>query len=440
MSGQDKVSSRKPELNRDQSAILKSAQNKAAIRLIPLLGLGYLFNYIDRTNIGFAALEMNADLGLTATTFGFAAGIFYLGYCLCEVPSNLALVRYGARRWLARIMVSWGLLSALTAAAVGPNSFYLIRFLAGIAEAGFYPGVIFFLTTWFPAAARARIFSWFIVAIPLSSVISGPLSTSLLSLDGIGGLHGWQWMFIIEGLPAAVLGFICYRFLVDRPEDAAWLTPEEKTALRSALDREQASKALQAHRLWDVLVDPRVLLLSASYFCFLVGVLGITIWLPQILQGAGLSTMEIGLMSSLPYIGACVAMVVAAGAIDRSRRYVRAYAVGCLVGAAGFAVSVISGSLIWAMLGIAIALAGMNGARPAFFSIPPLFLHGTAAAAGIAMINSVGNMGGFVGPYLMGWLRDQTGSYVAGLLGLSVMLVLSALFVCAVRVERKPDR
>jgi MFS family permease len=322
-------------------------------------------------------------------------------------------------------MISWGVLSAATAAVVGPNSFYAARIMCGIAEAGFFPGVIYFLSGWFPVAARARILAWFMLAIPLSSVISGPLSTALLDLDGRAGLAGWQWLFLVEGLPACVLGVITLLCLPNSPNEAAWLKPDEHAALELALGQDRTHN--QHGSVMAALLDPRVLILSLAYFCFIVGVLGIGIWLPQMLKDFGLHTQEIGVVSALPYLFAAVAMVLWARFVDRSRRYLKHYVLGCLVAAGGFALSISSPTLVVATLGITVAVIGLNAARAPFFSIPPRFLAGAAAAGGVALINSFGNVGGFVGPYLMGWLKDSTGSFSAGLALLSAFLGASAL-------------
>lgn len=406
-----------------QDALTQSAIKTAAWRLIPLLAIGYLVSYIDRANVGFAALTMNKDLGLSATQFGFAGGMFYVGYCLLELPSNLALRRFGARRWLARIMITWGLAAAGTAWAVGPHSFYLMRMLTGACEAGFFPGVIYYLWTWFPAEVRARTFAWFIVANPLSSVVSGLVSGPLLKMDGLLGLSGWRWLLICEGLPACLLGIYTLFALPDRPRDAHWLTPEQQTALESRLASECHPDAKRD--LWAAMRDPRVLILSVSYFCLITGVLGVTLWLPQILKERGLSNIEIGFASALPYLLASIGIVVWSVSIDRTRRFLANHVVGCFVAAIGFAMSVASDSLPIVLAGVSVALIGMNGCRPAFFSILPTLLQGAAAAGAIALINSIGNLGGFLGPYMVGWLKDTTGSFTAGMYGLAAMLALA---------------
>jgi MFS transporter, ACS family, tartrate transporter len=411
--------------------LLTSAIRKAAWRLIPLLCVAYIVSYIDRTNVGFAALTMNRDLGLTPRQFGFAAGMFFVGYCLCELPSNLALQKYGARRWIARIMITWGFAAAATALAVGPISYNVIRFITGVAEAGFYPGVIFYIATWFPVAVRGRIMAWFVVAVPLSSVISGPVSTALLHMDGIAGRSGWQWLFIVEGLPACVLGVVTLRMLADRPEEAHWLTDDEKRALRAQLDAEHHAETKKD--LWPALKDPRVLILSLAYFFFVTGSIGVNVWLPQILKRYGLSNLEIGFISALPYLLGAIALILWSYLLDRSRKYLKHYVIGCCVAGTGFFLSVAFGSLWPAVAGVSVALIGMSGARPAIFCIPPCFLSGAAAAGGIALINSFGNLGGFLGPYVIGWLRETTGSFNAGLYFLSGSLVLSALLAYSVR-------
>jgi ACS family tartrate transporter-like MFS transporter len=407
------------------------AIRKAAWRLIPLLCVAYIISYIDRTNVGFAALTMNPDLGLSPKQFGFAAGMFFVGYCLFELPSNLALHKFGARRWLARIMITWGLAAAATSLAVGPVSYNIIRFVTGVAEAGFYPGAIYFIATWFPVTVRGRILAWFVVAVPLSSVISGPISTALLQMDGIAGLHGWQWLFIVEGMPACVLGLVTLYRLADRPEHAPWLTQDEKLALRAQLDAEQHAETRKD--LWPALKDARVLMLALAYFFFVTGTIGVNIWLPQILKPYGLSTLEIGFISALPYLVGAIALILWSLLLDRSRKYLKHYVIGCCVSAAGFLLSVAFDSLWLAIAGVSLALIGMGGARPAIFCIPPRFLAGAAAAGGIALINSIGNLGGFLGPYAIGWLRETTGSFDAGLYFLAGSLALSGLLALSVR-------
>ena len=419
-----------------ESILASQAAGQAVWRLIPLLAVGYLISYIDRTNIGFAALTMNKELGISATQFGFAAGMFYVGYVLFELPSNLALRRFGARRWLARIMITWGLAAAGTAFVRGPVSFYCFRALVGACEAGFYPGVMYYLSTWFPADVRARTFAWFNMSNPLSSVISGPLSATLLQMDGIQGLEGWRWLLICEGLPACLLGLVTLYMLPDRPRDARWLSPEQQDALESRLAAEDRPGI--THDLVAAIRDPRVLIMTASYFCLIVGILGVTLWLPQILKQRGLTTMQIGFASALPYLLATVGMVVSSVYMDRSRKFLASHVIGCWVGATGFALSVAVDSLPIMLAGVSVALIGMNACRPAFFSILPTFVQGAAAAGTFALINSIGNLGGFFGPTMIGWLKDRTGSFTAGMFGLAGILVLAgAIALVLPFVERR---
>lgn len=416
--------------------LLQSAIRKNVWRLVPILAIGYFFNYIDRTNVGFSALTMNRDLGLTSAQFGTAAGLFFVGYCVLEVPSNLALYRFGARRWLARIMVSWGILSAACALVTGPTSFYWLRILTGAAEAGFFPGVLFYLSSWFPAQYRVRVLSWFLVAIPISSVVGGPMSVAILALDGLWGLRGWQWLFVLEGLPACVMGVTTLCLLRDSPKDAHWLTPEERAILIAVLAHETTSRPKK-----DVLAalkDKKVLILTGILFSYWIGINGIAIWLPLILKGHNLSNMEVGLLSAVPYLVGSVAMIYWARYMDKSGQHLLNLTAACLVAGIGLAVSVLYDSLFPAMFGMTIAVIGLSSVRPAFYSLPSRYLTGVAAAGGMALINAVGSLGGYVGASMMGVLKDETGSFVAGTLAMSVMLVVAAaLTMLLKRVTRE---
>ncbi len=393
---------------------------------MPILTISYVLNYLDRNNIAFAALRMNTDVGLTATEFGVGAGVLFLGYCFFEIPSNLALYRFGARLWLSRIMITWGFISAATIFVVGPYSFYALRLLLGAAEAGFFPGVAFYLATWFPKEYRTRMVAWFMVAVPVSSVIGGPVSGLLLEMDGMWGLAGWKWLFLLEGLPVVIVGFLLLRVLSDRPEDAHWLTEEERRIVRARLESERRPK--EVRHLAGAFKDVRVLILAGVQFGFLVGSYGIGIWLPQMLREAKLSNLEIGFLTSASYALACVGMVLWASHVDRHGRKILHLGLSCALSAAGFLGAVLFADTFWiAVVGITVALIGMNGARALFWSIPPRFLTGVAAAGGLAFINSIGTMGGFVGPTVMGWLTDKTGSFSAGLLAMSSFLLLAAL-------------
>ena len=366
---------------------------------------------------------MNAELGLTATQFGRAAGILFLGYCFFEVPSNIALYRVGPRIWLARIMITWGLISAATIFVTGALSLYLLRFLLGVAEAGFFPGVAFYLGTWFPSAYRTRMIAWFMVAVPISSVVAGPVSGELLRMDGILGMAGWKWLFLLEGLPVAVLGLVALRVLADRPEQATWLTDAERTIVRDRIGGERRER--EVRHLGAALKDVRVLILAGVQFGFLVGSYGVGLFLPQILKLGNLSDREVGYLSSGAYVVATVGMIVWAGQVDRRGGKIVNLALACFVSAVGFLWSIASSNFWVAFVGLTVALTGINAARGIFWTIPPRFLTGIAAAGGLAFINSIGTMGGFVGPYMMGWLTDRTGSYTAGLAAMAGFLLLA---------------
>jgi len=405
---------------------------KIGWRLMPILTLSYILNYLDRTNVSFAALTMNEAIGLTATQFGVGAGIFFLGYCLLEVPSNLVLYRVGARVWISRIMISWGIVSAAMSLAVGPSSFYFLRALLGAAEAGFFPGVAFYLATWFPAEYRTRIVAWFMVAIPISAVIGGPVSGLLLSMDGTWGLAGWQWLFIAEGLPAVLVGLSLLWLMFDSPENTAWLTEDEKRIVRNRLQAEQRPKEVKHLSL--AVVDVRVLILAGIQFGFLVGSYGIGIFMPQILDTGRLTDVQIGFVTSGCYLVASVGMIVWAGYVDRGHSKVVNLALACGLSAIGFLGAIAFADSLWLSVPwMAVAVTGINGARAIFWTIPPRFLTGVAAAGGLAFINSIGTAGGFVGPTIMGWLTDLTGSFSAGLLAMSGFLLASATLAWTLR-------
>jgi sugar phosphate permease len=394
-------------------------------RLMPVILVAYVFNYLDRNNIGFASLTMNADLGLSATQYGIGAGMFFVGYCFFELPSNLVLYRVGARVWLARIMITWGLVSAATVFVRGPASFYTMRLLLGAAEAGFFPGVAFYLARWFPGEYRTRAVAWLMTAVPVSSVIAGPLSGLLLEMNGVWGIAGWKWLFILEGIPVVIVGLIALRTLTERPEDATWLSDEERRILRQRLDAER--KPREVHRLGAALSDVRVLTLAGVQFGFLVGSYGAGLWLPQMLKAGRLTNIEVGLVSSASYVLATVALIAWGGYVARRGHAVLNLTIACALSAVGFVLAVAFADRFWvSMAFITLAIVGINGARGLFWGIPPRFLSGVAAAGGLAFINSIGTMGGFVGPTVMGWLSDQTGSYAAGLIAMGGFLLLAA--------------
>ena len=403
----------------------RAAFLKAAWRIVPFVTFGYLLNYMDRNNVGFAALTMNRETGLTATQFGFGAGILFLGYSTCEIPSNIALYHFGARRWLARIMITWGIVSAATAFVAGPRSWYVLRLLLGIAEAGYFPGVTYYLATWFPAEYRARMLAWFLIAVPASTVVGGPVSGLLLQMNGVAGMSGWQWLFFVEGLPVVLLGLAALWLLPDRPEDATFLTAEERLLVRAALDREPRER--EKRHLATALKDPRVLLLAASQFGFIAGSYAIGIWLPQIMKDARLSNLQIGFVTGGCYLLASVAMIAWAEWVARTGKKITHLALACLASAIGLLLAVVFPNFWVSLAWITLALIGTTSARAILWTIPTRFLTGLAAAGGLAFINSVATIGGFVGPYAMGWLRDATGSFSAGLIAMAGLLMVSTL-------------
>lgn len=420
-----------------KEALRQSVMRKNAWRLLPLLTLAFVFNYIDRTSVGFAAFTMNKDIGLTATQFGLGAGILFAGYCFFEVPSNLALYKYGARRWLARIMITWGIAAGAAAFVQGPASFYLLRFLLGVAEAGFFPGVTFLLACWFPAQYRTRVLALFMLGVPLSSVVGGPLSAYLLEMDGLLHLHGWQWMFLLQGLPAMLIGVAVLVYLRDHPRDAHWLTDDERRELLEMLaeePRERPRKALLA-----ALKDGRVLLLAAIQFGFVLGSYGIGIWLPLILKGHGLSNISVGYLSTIPYVVAVIGMTIWAQIVDVTGKKILNLLLSCLVGAIGLYASTLWKDLTLELMGMSIAVMAVSAARAIFWTIPTRFLTGVAAAGGLAFINSIGTFGGLVGPTLMGTLKDMTGSFSAGIWAMAGILCLSALLTSTLWLFMKKE-
>ncbi len=399
-------------------------------RVIPLLMICYAVAYLDRVNIGFAALTMNQDLGFTATVFGAGAGIFFFGYVLFEVPSNLLLASFGARRCIARIMIGWGLVAAGTAFVAGPTSFYIVRFVLGAAEAGFFPGVLFYLTLWFPNAYRGRIMGLFMTSIPLSVIFGAPISGLLLGLDGLAGLHGWQWLFIIEGLPAVVLGVVVVFFLVDEPVAARWLNETERSWLTNQLLSERAAtEAVGQMSVGRVLVNPRVLILALVYFGLITCTVGISFWLPQIVKGMGLGNAATGFVTAIPSIAGMIGMLTIGRRSDRTgeRRYHCAF--GLAFGAAGLVASTMVSDPVSRIAAFSVAAYGLQGGQPVFWAIPSALLAGPAAAAGLALINSIGSLAGFSGPFLIGRIRDVTGSFSLGMMTLALFASMSAVIV-----------
>jgi sugar phosphate permease len=401
---------------------------KVTLRLIPFLGLCYFIAYLDRVNLSFAALQMNRALGLSHAAYGFGAGLFFIGYCLCEVPSNLLLHGMGARRWIARIMLCWGLCAGAMAFVQGERSFYLLRLLLGAAEAGFYPGIVFFITLWFPSAFRGRIFGLFIAAIPLSGIIGAPLSGLLLHIRGFLGLQGWQWLFLLEALPAILLAPVVLRRLEDSPRDAHWLAAEERDWLVRRLAEERAAvETGRRYALSEALANPIVLLLAAAYFTNVCLLNGITFFLPQIVRGFGLSEVETGCVVAIPSLLGLVAVIWWGRRSDaRGERFGHAAAANILGGAA-LLVSVLVHGAVLRMLGLSIAFASTLCFVVPFWAIPGSFLTGAAAAGGIAAISALGVSGGFVSPWFVGLLRDATGNFDAGLGAVGCLAVVAGI-------------
>jgi ACS family tartrate transporter-like MFS transporter len=425
---------------------------KVSARLIPFLMICYFVAYLDRVNVGFAALTMNKSLGLTATMYGFGSGIFFVTYFLFEVPSNLALDRFGARKWIARIMFSWGILSALMAfipnIAQGTGlgneaTFYILRALLGFAEAGFFPGIIFYLTLWYPSVYRGRIVGAFMAAIPLSSAIGSPISGMILGMHGIAGLEGWQWLFVIEAAPALVLAFVTYFYLTDLPADAQWLEVDERAWLRDRLDAERRQReTAQTLSVWEVMRNPRVWALALVYFGLVACNYGVGFWLPQIIKAFGLSNFATGWVTAIPYAIGAIFMVWYGYHSDATGERKGHTAIGLLIAAAGIAASTLTGNPTLTIIAFTIGACGVFGTLPVFWTLPTAVLSGTAAAAGIAAINSIGNLAGFAGPYAMGWIKDQTGSFTGGLLLIAALAIIAMAIVLALghnpALERTP--
>ncbi len=415
-----------------EAAIEKSAMRKIYMRLLPFAIFTYFLAYIDRINVSFAGLTMRGDLGMSATAFGFAAGTFYWGYFIFEVPSNVIMEKVGARLWIARIMITWGIFAGLTAMVTGSTSFSVVRFLLGVAEAGFFPGIVLYFTYWFPAHHHARIVSGFLIGLPIAVAGGAPISTALLSLEGVWGLHGWQWMYIAEAIPTIVIGVVTLFVLTDRPEQARFLTAEEKTWLSTKLHAERRAKeAVRTFTMWQGMFDKKVLLLALNYFGIVVASLGVLIFVPQIIKSLGtMSNMAVGWLTMIPYISGGIGLVLWGKISDRMNERRWNLLAACLVSTIGLIIAGMTMGTWWAMVGLCIATFGFYGSKGPFWSMPPMFLTGTAAAASIAWINSIGNLGGFFGPWYVGVMKDMTDSYAGGLYGLALLCAISSA-VCA---------
>jgi ACS family tartrate transporter-like MFS transporter len=416
---------------------------KVSWRLLPLVVVLYCVAYIDRTNVSFAALTMNKDLGLTAYVYGLGAGIFFLGYFLFEIPSNLILEKTGARIWIARIMITWGLISALTAFATGPTSFLVLRFLLGAAEAGFFPGMILYFTYWYPSGYRGRVISTLFIAQPIANALAAIVSGTILdNIDGVLGLKGWQWVFILEALPAILIAFLVLAMLTDRPAVAPWLAADERTWLEERL-AEERQKIDSVHRLslWEALGDPRVFALSMMYLTSVTANYGIVFFMPQIVKGMNLSNQMTGFVTAVPYIIGTVGLLAWGYSSDRFNERRWHLIVASLVAGAGLICAGLFGSSFWALAGMAAATTGIYGSRAAFWPMPSTFLTGTAAAGAIALINATGNLGGYVGPFVVGWIKDTSRSFDAGLYFLAACAIACAVITFfAARASRPPEQ
>jgi len=397
--------------------------SKCAWRLIPFMGLLYVANFLDRVNVGFAALTMNKDIGLSAHAYGLGAGMFFIGYFFCEVPSNLIMEKVGARLWMFRIMLTWGLVSMAMAFARGPVSFFVLRFLLGVCEAGFFPGMILYLTYWFPAATRGQFSALFLSAILIANIVGSPISGYILSAaGGVAGLKNWQWLFLLEGIPSLVLSVVTLFYLPDRPAKARWLSADEKNLIHDVLARD----VLKPQSLRAALLDSRIWLLCLADFGIILATYGLSLWLPQIVKSMGFSDLQTGFMVALPYAVAIVAMILWARASDAHGERLWHVALPAMLGAASLAVAAILGMGPWTMVALTFATIGIYGAIAVMWTLPQSLLGGTAAAAAIALVNSVGNLGGFVGPTIAGYLKDATGNYSAAMAVFAIGLAMTA--------------
>ncbi|MGB6309556.1 MAG: MFS transporter [Steroidobacteraceae bacterium] len=417
-----------------------SALRKVGKRLIPFVGVLYFAAFIDRVNVSFAAAQMSRDLGFSAYVYGLGAGIFFVGYCLFEVPSNLILHKVGGRRWLARIMITWALVAGAMALVKGAAGFYVLRFLLGAAEAGFFPGVIYYLTYWVPAAERARLVGSFMTAIPISTALGGPVSSALLRLDGTLGLSGWQWLYLTETIPSLALGIATLFYLPDTPAEASWLTAEEAHSLTRKLESERSGR-IQHATPFQALRNSRVLALGLCYFGVEIGLYGVILWVPQIFAHAGIAAGSVGSAVAIPYAIAAIVMVWWSRHSDRQNERVWHIAIASLAAFAGLAASAwLTNSPTLSMLAISLGAAGTLAILPIFWTLPASILDGAAAACAIATINALGNAGGFAGPFLIGWIKDSTGSFSWGLLAVAASVLSTGMIAVLIGDGRSAAR
>ncbi|SAK56534.1 major facilitator transporter [Caballeronia fortuita] len=414
----------------DDFAASERTLAKAFRRILPFIFLCYVVSYLDRTNVGFAALTMNKDLGLTGEQFGFAAGLFSIGYFLFEIPSNLIMQKVGARVWIARIMITWGVCSMLTAFVVGPKSFAAARFLLGIAEAGFTPGIYLYFTHWFPGKWRAKVTAAFLVGIPVANMIGSPISGALLQLGGLHGLKSWQWLLLIEGLPAVLLGIACLFILADRPGKATWLSDEEKATLDRRLAAEQSDiGSKHGSTLRDAMTNWRVFVLAFVNFCGIVGSVGVGLWMPQIIKQFGVTHSVVGWLTAVPYLIGAFAMLWWARVANKAHKRVPYVAGALLIAAAALACSALTDVPMLKLIALCFTVSGILAFQATYWAIPSSFLTGRAAAGGLALIVSVGNLGGFAGPSMIGSLKQMSGGFTVPLLAVSAVLLIGALTI-----------
>lgn len=412
------------------AALERAIAARVTRRLMPLMFVLFMANYLDRVNVSFAALQMNLMLGLSATAYGLGAGMFFLGYCLCQVPSNLLLARVGARRWIGGLAIAWGALAMAMMLIRGPTSFYVLRFLLGVVEAGFFPGMMFYLTHWFPDQRRARAVATFMAAIPVAQIVGGPLSGALLGLHGILGLSGWQWLFVLEGIPSVVLGLLVLSYLTETPEDASWLTVDQRAWLREQVPREGLRTIALATPDFEVLLqDPSFWWLTAQWILLVLAGYGQLLWLPQIIQGAsGLSNFSVGVLSTIPPLAAAIAMVLVGAHSDRTMERRGHVAAASLVAGAGFlATAAAIHSPLAATAALSVVAIGIAASFGPFWGLATAALPAGAAATGIALVNSIGNLGGFAGPWVVGLVKDTTGSFAGALVAFALLCMLAAL-------------
>jgi ACS family tartrate transporter-like MFS transporter len=429
-------------------AAASSLENEAAVirkvsgRLLPFLFVLYVVAYLDRVNVGFAALQMKSALHFSDPVYGLGAGMFFAGYLFFQIPSNIVLVKFGARRWISVLMIAWGLISSSMMFVHTPTGFYVLRFLLGAAEAGFFPGIVFYLTSWFPVNVRARSVSWFLMGMPLAGVIGGPLAGALLSLQGTRGLAGWQWLFLLEGIPAIVLGAAVRFVLTEKPQDASWLTREERASLLTAMDREGKVNTLPRGNFFtDIFFRGEVWLLCGAYFTLSWSSYGLSLWLPEVVKNfSGFSNWGTGLISAIPYAVAMAAMILVAARSDRTRKPHLHFACAAFIGAAAFALSTQIHNVALSTICLSLTVAGIYAAYGPFWAMPGEILSGTTAAAGIAFINSLGNFGGLFGPYFTGKAKEYTGTFTAASLILGGVLLLGGCFALLAKVSRAPGQ